>query len=283
MKPVISLAALVRCFCAIALNPLLASIASTSALLSAVPRMSSNFGSSGVLGFGTELSTASLIAGSQRNLPDASESVSAEPVTAALPSPRAKSVCTFDDVNHSRNCLAASGFLAPEAMPQMKVPIAGPLFSCAGVAAMSILPVTCEELASSTRCTRPVYSVRAMHLPWRRTWTSWSVSNSATPDGMYSMNDISRSSAPTPSGPREAGRPVVVDEAATVRVQQRQVGHHDRVALDPARRPAVELRRLGLRLGGVGDVVPGLGRPVEVVVVVVEELDVVDDHERVQG
>src|SRR6187200_1847959 len=113
--------------------------------------MSSNFGSSGVLGLGTELSTASLIAGSQRYLPDASESVRAEPVTAALPSPRAKSVWIFDDVNHSRNCFAAAGFFDPEAMPQMNVPIAGPLFSCAGVAAMSILPATLDELASSTR------------------------------------------------------------------------------------------------------------------------------------
>jgi hypothetical protein len=40
MKTVISLAASVRCFWAIALKPLLAEIASTSALLSAVPRMS---------------------------------------------------------------------------------------------------------------------------------------------------------------------------------------------------------------------------------------------------
>src|SRR3954453_19149090 len=140
MKAVISLAAAVRCFWAIAAKPLLAEIASTSALLSEVPRMSSNFGSSGVLGLGTELSTASLIAGSQRYFFDAVASVSAEPVTAALPSPRAKSVLILDEVHHSRNCWAASGFFAPEAMPQMNVPIAGPLFSCAGVAAMSILP-----------------------------------------------------------------------------------------------------------------------------------------------
>src|SRR4051812_3762309 len=167
--------------------------------------MSSNFGSSGVLGFGTELLTASLMAGSQRYFCTACWSDSAEPVTAALPPSRAKSVCTLLEVNHSRNWTAASGFLAPDAMPQMNVPIAGPLFSCDGVAAMSILLTTCEEPLSSTRWTRPVYSVSAVHLPCSRTWVSWSVSNSAVPDGMYGMKLSSRSSAPTPSAPAKPG------------------------------------------------------------------------------
>src|SRR4051794_35095718 len=146
--------------------------------------MSSNFGSSGVLGLGTELLTASLMAGSQRYLPAACGSDSAEPVTAALPPSRANSFCTSLDVNHSRNLTAASGFFVPEAMPQMNVPMAGPLFSCDGVAAMSILPTTDEEPLLSTWWTSPVYSVSAVHLPCSSTWVSWSVSNSATPVGM---------------------------------------------------------------------------------------------------
>src|SRR6266545_5009594 len=97
--------------------------------------MSSILGSSGVLGFGVELLTASAIAGSQRALEVASVSWSAVLVTAALPFVRAKSVWTGVLVNQSRNLSAPSGFGAPEAMPQMNVPIAGPLRSCFGVAA----------------------------------------------------------------------------------------------------------------------------------------------------
>src|SRR3954451_13196210 len=205
MKVVISFAAAFSCDCAICVYPLFFWIALTSASLRGVPRMSSNFGSSGVLGFGTELFTASLIAGSQRYFETAPASLSALPVTAALPPWSAKSFWTLLDVNHSRNWTAAGAFLAPEATPQLKVPIAGPLFSCDGVAAMSILPTTFEELLSSTRWTRPVYSVSAMHLPCRRTWVSWSVSNSATPEGMYLIQLSSRSSAPTPSGPANPG------------------------------------------------------------------------------
>ena len=47
----------------------------------------------------------------------------------------------------------------------MKVPIAGPCFSCFGVVAMLILPTTFDGAGSSTRFTRPVYSVSAVHLP----------------------------------------------------------------------------------------------------------------------
>src|SRR2546421_9941361 len=124
--------------------------------------MSSIFGSSGERGFGTELLTASAIAGSHRYFLTACGSCSAEPVTAALPPSRAKSVCTGELVNHSRNLTAPGVFFAPDATPQMNVPIAGPLVSCEGVAAMSILPTTLDEFGSSTRCTRPVYSVSAV-------------------------------------------------------------------------------------------------------------------------
>src|SRR5438105_334043 len=112
--------------------------------------MSSILGSSGERGLGTELLTASAIAGSQRYFLTACGSWSAEPVTAALPPWRAKSVCTLELVNHSRNWTAPCVFLAPDAIPQMKVPIAGPLVSCLGVAAMSIFPTTFDELGSST-------------------------------------------------------------------------------------------------------------------------------------
>ena len=91
--------------------------------------MSSIFGSSGVRGFGTELLTASAIAGSQRYFFTATGSWSAEPVTAALPPARANCFCTLLEVNHCRNCSAPSVFFEPDAMPQMNVPIAGPLFS----------------------------------------------------------------------------------------------------------------------------------------------------------
>ena len=83
------------------------------------------------------------MAGSQRYFVDSAGSRSALPVTAALPPP-AKSCCTLLDVNHSRNLTAPAGFGAPEAMPQMNVPMAGPLFSCDGVAAKSILPTTLD-------------------------------------------------------------------------------------------------------------------------------------------
>src|SRR2546428_7916955 len=163
--------------------------------------MSSIFGSSGVCGLATELLTASAMAGSQRYFEVMLGSLRADLVTAADPLVLAKSVWTFELVNHSRNCFAPCGFGAPEAMPQMNVPMAGPLFSWLGVAAMLILPGTLEAVVSSTWWLRPVYSVSARQLPWRNTWTSWSVSNSATPEGMYGMKLNSRSSAPTPSGP----------------------------------------------------------------------------------
>src|SRR5207253_1922516 len=169
------------------------------------PRMSSIFGSSGVCGLATELLTASAIAGSQRNWELMVGSVRADLVTAAEPLVLAKSVWICALVNHSRNFLAPCGFGAPEATPQMNVPIAGPLFSWLGVAAMLILPTTLEAVASSTWWLRPVYSVRAMHFPWSRTCTSWSVSNSATPVGMYGIKLNSRSSAPTPAGPANPG------------------------------------------------------------------------------
>ncbi len=98
--------------------------------------MSSIFGSSGVRGFSTEFVTASAIAGSQRWAFTASGSCSAVPVTAAPPYLRANSSWVSFEVNHSRNCTAPSGFLAPDAMPAMKVPMAGPDFTCFGVAAM---------------------------------------------------------------------------------------------------------------------------------------------------
>ena len=126
-------------------------------------------------------------------------------MTAALPLPEANSSWTWSLVNHSRNCIAPSTFLAPEAIPAMKVPIAGPLFSWDGVAAQSILPTTLEDSGSSIRFVRPVYSVSAMHLPSSITWVSWSVSNSTIPSGMYGMKLNSRSSAPTPSGPSNPG------------------------------------------------------------------------------
>src|SRR5947209_8423121 len=106
--------------------------------------MSSIFGSSGVRGFGTEWLTASAIAGSQRYFFTATESCRAEPVTAALPPWRANCFCTLLEVNHSRKCTAAVGFFEPEATPQMNVPIAGPLRSCFGVAAVLILCATLE-------------------------------------------------------------------------------------------------------------------------------------------
>src|SRR5262249_29648919 len=155
----------------------------------------------GVLGLGTELSTASAMAGSQRYFLEISGSRRAVPVTDALPPSAAKSFWTLLEVNHSRNCFAASGFFEPDAMPQMNVPIAGPLFSCEGVAAMSIWPTTFESFGSSTRWVRPVYSVSAVHLPWSISCVSWSVSYSATPDGMYGMKLSRRSRAPWPSGP----------------------------------------------------------------------------------
>src|SRR5215471_9936442 len=167
--------------------------------------MSSIFGSSGVRGFCTELFTASAIAGSQRCLLTASESLRAEPVTAAPPYFWANSSCTLLEVNHSRNCTAPSGFLDPEETLAMKVPIAGPCFTCFGVAAILILPTTFEDAGSSTRWQKPVYSVSAVHLPSSITCTSWSVSYSTTPSGMYGMKLNRRESAATPSGPAKPG------------------------------------------------------------------------------
>src|SRR2546430_17329090 len=90
-------------------------------------------------------------------------SVRAEPVTAAEPFVFAKSSWTELLVNHSRNFLAPCGFGAPDAMPQMNVPMAGPLFYWLGVAAMLVRPGTFDGLASSTCWVSPVYSVSAMH------------------------------------------------------------------------------------------------------------------------
>src|SRR3954453_9368672 len=106
--------------------------------------MSSIFGSSGVCGLATELLMASAMAGSHRYWALIVGSVRALLVTAADPFVFAKSICTWELVNHSRNFLAPCGFGAPEAMPQMNVPIAGPLFSWLGVSAMLILPATFE-------------------------------------------------------------------------------------------------------------------------------------------
>src|SRR4249920_338110 len=113
-------------------------MASTSAWFSAVPSRSSILGSSGVRGLGMEASTASAIAGSQRYCDASDGSRSADPVTAALPPP-AKSFCTASDVNHSRNLTAPAVFGAPEAMPQMNVPMAGPLISFDGVRRPGVL------------------------------------------------------------------------------------------------------------------------------------------------
>src|SRR5436853_2311581 len=90
-------------------------------------------------------------------------------------------------------------------MPQMKVPIAGPLRSCFGVAAVLILPITFDADGLSIWCTRPVYSVSAVHLPCRSACVSWSVSNSATAFGMYGMKLNSRSRAATPAAPANPG------------------------------------------------------------------------------
>src|SRR4051812_47274121 len=117
--------------------------------------MSSIFGSSGVCGLAIELLTASAMAGSQRNCEVIDGSVSADLVTAAEPLVLAKSVWICALVNHSRNFLAPCGFGAPDAMPQMNVPMAGPLFSWLGVAAMLILPATFDADASSTVWLRP--------------------------------------------------------------------------------------------------------------------------------
>src|SRR3989440_11526615 len=145
--------------------------------------MSSIFGSSGVCGLATELLTASAIAGSQRNWELMVGSVRADLVTAAEPLVFAKSVWICALVNHSRNFLAPCGFGAPEATPQMNVPIAGPLFSWLGVAAMLIWPATLEAAGSSTWWVRPGYSVSGRHCPWSRTWTSWSGSDAALREG----------------------------------------------------------------------------------------------------
>src|SRR5437879_12954548 len=123
--------------------------------------MSSSFGSSGVCGFATELLTASAIAGSQRNWELMVLSVSAEPVTAAEPFVFAKSSWTELLVNHSRNFLAPCGFGAPDAMPQMNVPRAGPLFSWLGCAAMVIWPDALAALGAASWWVGPVCSVRA--------------------------------------------------------------------------------------------------------------------------
>src|SRR2546427_11038459 len=98
-------------------------------------------------------------------------SVSAEPVTAAEPFVFAKSSWTELLVNHSRNFLAPCGFGAPDPMPQMNVPIAGPLFSWLGVAAMLISPDFLEGLGPSAWLARPLCCVRAMHRPWGGTGT----------------------------------------------------------------------------------------------------------------
>src|SRR5690348_17195569 len=151
-----------------------------------------------------ELSTASAIAGSQRYFFESVASRRAEPVTAALPLPPT-TCCTGLEVNRSGNWTAPAVFGAPEAMPQMKVPIAGPLRSWVGVAAKSILCGTFDWVGSSTMWAVPVYSVIAVQCPSSMTAVSWLVSNAATPDGMYGMNENSRSSAPTPSGPANPG------------------------------------------------------------------------------
>src|SRR5437660_829860 len=128
--------------------------------------MSSNRGSSGVRGLGVENCTDSAIAGSQRYFATACGSVSADLVTAAFPPSRANWVWIRLLVNHSRNFTAPSGLGAPEAIPQMKVPMAGPCLTCIGVVAMLILPGTLELAGLSISVTAvPVYSVSAMHLP----------------------------------------------------------------------------------------------------------------------
>ena len=81
--------------------------------------------------------------------------------------------------------------------------------------------------------------------------------------------------------PGEARRPVVVDEIAAIGIQQRQIGLHDRIALHAAGRPAVHVRRFGRLRHGV-DVVPGHGRRREMILVVVEDLDVIDDDQRIE-
>ena len=107
---------------------------------------------------------------------------SAGPVTATLP-PDANSCCTLSEVNHSRNFTAPAVFGAADAMPQMNVPMAGPLLTCDGVAAKSIFPGPGLR-GSSTTCAVPVYSVMAVQWPCSITAVSWLVSNAATPLGM---------------------------------------------------------------------------------------------------
>jgi hypothetical protein len=79
----------------------------------------------------------------------------------------------------------------------------------------------------------------------------------------------------------EPGRPVLVDKIGAVGVQQRQVGLHDRIALQAAGRPAVHVGGLG-RLRHLEDVVPGFRRRGEMIGVVVENLDVIDDDDRIE-
>ena len=90
-----------------------------------------------------------------------------------------------------------------------------------------------------------------------------------------------RDSAPTPSGPAKPGDQSSFDEVAAVGIQQRQIRHHDRVALHAASSPAIRGRRLGLLGDGV-DVVPGLRPRREEVLVVIKDFHVVDDHDGIQ-
>ena len=79
----------------------------------------------------------------------------------------------------------------------------------------------------------------------------------------------------------EARRPVLVDEMTAIRTQQRQIGHHDRVALHATGRPAIHAGRLR-RLRHLEDIVPGLRRCREMVGVVIEDFDVIDDDDRIE-
>ena len=211
-------------------------MASTSAWFSAVPSRSSIFGSSGVRGLGMEASTASAIAGSQRYFAASAGSRSAEPVTAALPA--AGEVLLhgvggepLEELDRARRC---SG--APEAMPQMNVPMAGPLFSCDGVAAKSILPTTFDCCGSSTACAVPVYSVSAVQWPWSRSAVS-SVGVVVGHARRHVRDELEQPLERAHAlGPVEARRPVVVCEVAAVGVQERQVRLDDRVPGDAARR-----------------------------------------------
>src|SRR5215470_12939272 len=106
--------------------------------------MSSNLGSSGVLGLGVDESTDWAIAGSHRYFATACGSCSAAVVTAAFPPWRANWVWIRSLVNHCRNFIAPSVLPEPDAIPQMNVPMAGPCLTCLGVLARLIRPTTLE-------------------------------------------------------------------------------------------------------------------------------------------